>query len=425
MRLTPEASVALAAVPRSAPHAALDTSPVLTPRLVSRLYALSVLAILASLATAAALPAQQLRTLSKADAEFDEPFTQITGVRELRDGRVIVNDVRDKVIQLIDFKSGTAKAIGREGSGPKEFGLPMGLIALPGDTSAIFDPLNSRSMLILPNGEPGEFITTSPPPAPAGDGARRMTVSLTPPRYTDSKGRIYYVGPNVRFNGQGQGPDSQPILRFERGAKDADTVGFIRIPASNTQTVSGGANRTTVRMGVANPFEPRDEWVVTPDGRVAVIRSPEYRVDWTAPTKSTGAAIAYNKVKVTEGHKKQWRDSRSQATAIFRRVGPGGASTTSGSGATMNIPEPTDWPEEMPPFLNNGALVAPNGQIWVLRTRDANDNVPKYDVIDTSGKVVSRVALAPRSRVVGFGNGVVYVMRMDEDDLQYLQRFRL
>jgi hypothetical protein len=80
----------------------------------------------------------------------------------------------------------------------------------------------------------------------------------------------------------------------------------------------------------------------------------------------------------------------------------------------------------MPPFAGQNALfVAPNGQIWVARTREANDRVPKYDVLDASGKVAMRVALPAQTRVVGFGNGVVYTIRTDEDDLQYLQRYRL
>ena len=89
------------------------------------------------------------------------------------------------------------------------------------------------------------------------------------------------------------------------------------------------------------------------------------------------------------------------------------------------MPDPTDWPEQMPPFLDNAAMVAPNGTIWVARTRQANDELPKYDVIDASGKVAMRVTLPKGSRVVGFGNGVVYTVRVDEDDLQYLQRYRM
>jgi hypothetical protein len=39
--------------------------------------------------------------------------------------------------------------------------------------------------------------------------------------------------------------------------------------------------------------------------------------------------------------------------------------------------------------------------------------------------VVGRVALPADTRLVGFGNGTVYLARSDEDDLQYLQRYRL
>ena len=62
---------------------------------------------------------------------------------------------------------------------------------------------------------------------------------------------------------------------------------------------------------------------------------------------------------------------------------------------------------------------------WVLRTRAAKDKIPTFDVFDASGRVVSRVALPQDTRLVGFGNGTVYLARSDEDDLQYLQRHAL
>ena len=50
--------------------------------------------------------------------------------------------------------------------------------------------------------------------------------------------------------------------------------------------------------------------------------------------------------------------------------------------------------------------------------------MPSYDVFDGAGTLVRQVTLRPRSRVVGFGNGTVYLVRLDEDDLQYLERYR-
>ena len=59
----------------------------------------------------------------------------------------------------------------------------------------------------------------------------------------------------------------------------------------------------------------------------------------------------------------------------------------------------------------------------MLRTRPAGDKIPTYDVFDRTGTLVKKVSLNPSSRVIGFGKGVVYVVRTDEDDLQYLQRY--
>ncbi len=393
-----------------------------TPTALMRHYALA-LALLAP-----ALGAQPVRTLAKADAEFDEPFTRINGIRELRDGRVVVTDVRDKTISLVDFKAGTARKVGREGSGPREYGLPMSLHALPGDTSAVYDPFNSRFLLVTPAGEPGEFLRLPTSTTTSGPGGATM-VSMTPPRYTDASGRFYMQGAGVSVvNGEPRTADSLPILRVDRATKRTDTLGYVPQPKENIQT-TGGNGRMQVRMGMANPFAARDEWVVTPDGRVGILRANGYRLDWVAPQRRQGPAIAHQPIKVSEGHKQQWRDQQKNATAVMITNNNGRMSASSGSpgAAGFSIPEPSNWPEYLPPFLGSGQsiLAAPNGQVWVARTRAANDNLPVYDVIDATGSVAMKVALPAQTRVIGFGNGVVYTVRTDEDDLQYLQRYRM
>ena len=78
----------------------------------------------------------------------------------------------------------------------------------------------------------------------------------------------------------------------------------------------------------------------------------------------------------------------------------------------------------MPAFDRNGVLATPEGEVWVLRNRPASDKVPTYDVFDKTGALVRKITLEQNSRVVGFGKGTVYVAKSDEDDLQYLQRYK-
>jgi hypothetical protein len=89
-----------------------------------------------------------------------------------------------------------------------------------------------------------------------------------------------------------------------------------------------------------------------------------------------------------------------------------------------NVEEPTDWPEYMPPFLASGTVTfAPDGLLWVARTTAAGAPAT-FDLIDGAGKVTQRVVLPKKTRLVGFGSGTVYLARSDDDDLQYLQRYR-
>src|SRR5262245_9206107 len=110
------------------------------------------------------------RTLTKPEAEYTEPFSSVAAIRELRDGRVLVADTRDKVVQLVDLKTGKASKVGREGSGPGEYAMPLQLVGLQGDTSVIYDPLNSRYLTVLPDGKPGKtFRLEDGAPAPKTD----------------------------------------------------------------------------------------------------------------------------------------------------------------------------------------------------------------------------------------------------------------
>ena len=98
------------------------------------------------------------RTLSKPEIEFTQPFSEVTAIRELRDGRVIVVDGRELKAQVIDFRAGTVATIGRNGDGPGEYRWPRQLYALPGDSSLLPDQAGGRLLIITPDAKPGELI---------------------------------------------------------------------------------------------------------------------------------------------------------------------------------------------------------------------------------------------------------------------------
>jgi hypothetical protein len=434
------------------------------------------LAMGATASLAAQQPAQpaQPRTLGAPDATYAEPFSQlgIGGIRELTNGRVIVTDPRDKVLQQIDFRTGTSVTIGREGSGPAEFGMPMRLFNAPSDTTLLFDPLNSRFLVIDPAAKPVNTfrIETERPaqtansdtrardlPAP---GAARPGAQGGPPggarppagggqritmggmgflaRTSDAMGRLYAETPGFTMGPEGPTTsDTAAVLRYDRITGALDTMTWVKLQANNAQVSSARGGGMNFRIGNANPLAPRDEWTVFPDGKIAVVRAADYHVDWIMPNKSVvrSAAIRYTPIRMTDADKAEEEALRERARQNQMSVsvsigGAGGAQRSAQMGPGANAPplEPlTDWPDLKPPFRPGMASVQarPNGELWVRRTERAGAKGTLYDVLNAQGVVTHQVRIPEGWTLVGFGNGTVYTTKLDEDDLVYLQRHRL
>lgn len=365
-----------------------------------------------ALALPTALFAQQTTTLSRPDAEFAEPFTQITTIRELSDGRVLVVDQRDRTVFLIDFKSNQATKVGRNGAGPGEYMVPGRLVALPADTSVLHDPSNSRYLIIKPDGTPGETFRLDEPVAVSLGGRGSV------PRGSDSRGRVFFEGPPLS-SARGGVPtafDSVPVMRYDRQSKKLDTLAFVHLEKNNVR-VTPGADRGGMSIQVgATAFPHRDDWTALPDGGIAVVRVRDYHVDRYSPTgaRASGAPVRFAPVPVTDTEKEAWRAER-RALAQSR--------SAPSSGISAQVPNP-EWPPFKPPFEFWSTIANRAGEVWVRRSHKASE-APTYDVFNAAGNIVRRVAIPARSRVVGFGEGVVYVVRRDADDLEYLRRNRV
>jgi len=366
--------------------------------------------------------AQTSVTLTKPQAEFPEPFTQVSGVRELPGGKVIVADIRDKVVQMVDLNTGDASKIGREGQGPGEYALPTDVLPMPGNKTWVLDMMGRRFLEVSPDGKPGETV-----PMFNSGGSRMIMIGRN--SGVDGKGRLYFQAPPFQIGAggainTGDSPDSLAIQRWVPGQESLDTVAWIRPPKSNvSSTPSGGGRQVMIRIGGAKIYTPQEAWGVDASGRVARVTPEPYRVVWYDGARATpGQTIPYTPIKVTAADKEAYKEAQRNSTPIAISFSSGGGTNRSSSGpaSAAGLPEP-EFEETKPAF--SGVQVSPDGEVWVARNLPASDDKPLYDVFDGTGKLVRKVRLARRSSVVGFGNGTVYVVRRDDDDLQYLQRF--
>ena len=387
---------------------------------------------LALIALPVAVSAQtvSIRTLSKPDAEYAEAFTNLVGIRELSDGRVIVADAHERTLQLIDLRQGSARVLGREGAGPQEYGYPSRLIPLAGDTTLLYDVGNDRYLIILGDGSiPGTMLLESA-------GGDRVGGS---PMGWDGVGGFYFrrdmYDPGPRA--MGDTPKATAVVRFDRTTRRMDTVAVLAVPAGRSQgarQLDGGM----LQYLDNKPLAPEDIAAVAPDGRVAVVRASPYRVEWIHRDgrRITGPEVRYQPLRVTDDDKRAYLQSLIRPGAIITRRNPNASGESralpireSGLPRVRNSTDINDpsltWPTHMPPFLAGAARVAPDGSLMVLRTRAHDDPIPTYDVFDGAGRLVNRIALPRDTRVLGFGKGTVYLMRIDEDDLQWIQRYRL
>lgn len=361
------------------------------------------------------------RTLAPATARFEEPFIEITGVRELRDGRVIVLDRRDQQLHLVSFTTGSATPIGRQGDGPGEYRMPLRLWPLPGDSTGVEDMARPQGLfIVLPDGRPGDLLSTSGDPP----GSSRLIT----PHEVDQWGRYYLLDRRamrpVSASRPAAPPDATPIVRVDPRTGVWDTIGHIdtRVNRAHFRNRQGTPGRLP-------PFSTADQWAVTEDGRIAIVTVTPYQVTFVHPNGQTvsGPPLPVERIRLSTALREEWmaNSPRSVPTMSF---GPN--RQPSYGFQPMTRPPPTDWPEYLPPFVipsvdhRTSVRFAPDGMLWIHRTTTAGAP-PTYDLIDASGQLAMRLTLPRRSRLVGFGAGSVYLVHLDDDDLQYLRRHPL
>jgi hypothetical protein len=356
------------------------------------------------------LAAQQVERVSFVNrefSEFPEGFTRIAAVHELGNGRVLVVDDLARSVQLLDLTAATAAPVSRVGRGPMEFILPSRLFRLRGDSAALLDRSANRSILIFVHGAPVAAYRWS---ESGGRGGAPQAIDLV--------GRMYAAGRRV-VAPNGKRSDSVAIERWQRGSAKRDTVTFVDLsdlPSLVPLGRSGGLAPST-----ESAFERTIDWCVAPDGAIAIASAEPYRIVFvdSSGRRAGLATLRADRIPVSDAHKKAWLDNRSLPVLVARRGADGSTAYELQRGTS---PKAVNWPSHLPAFLVDAVTCSPNGNVWIKRTTATVDS-SKYDVFDISGHYLRQVVFPHRTRIIGFGDRTLYVVRIDAEDVQFIRRY--
>ena len=356
------------------------------------------------------LAAQPLK-LTTPNATLSEEFSAIRGVRELRDGRVLVSDYLDQRVVVVDFAKGTLVPRVSKGGGPGEARLPTRLVPALGDSTFLVDLGNNRLLVLDGQGKPVRTVA-----------AERPGVLGT--RGVDAGGALYFAVPGWAERDNALPGDSVRVVRWQPGSS---SIEFITV-------IQGERMRSDIREPARIPRIPivgyaaQDAWVMTAGGTVRIVRGGGYTVESRAPQAAPviGPSYAYATRPVSAA-------DRAAFVRNFLTTSP-----TSGKGENGGMgfsPPPTDeevnallrntqFAERHPMFSAADVIAGMDGRLWVGRIVEPGKPV-LYDVFDAAGRRTASVELQPGRRVAALGLKGVYVVFESEEGLQHLERYAI
>ena len=266
--------------------------------------------------TAGAQRPLPVRSLGAIVAATAETVGSVNGIHETHDGRLLVNDGARRQLLAFDPSLGRSTIVVDSTVGTATSYGPRAGIFLPyrADTTVLLETGTEVFLVISPEGRVARVMANpaamygpileqsvnrnrgAPGAAGFDQQGRLVFRMLLPPGGTSPTRQNTAVSPPGRM-------DSVPILRADPRAHTIDTVAEIRmdpspepVPVDDSAPRPTGVGRGSARGRFAIPVFPlrnSDDWTVTPDGSVAVIRAQDYHVDWVG---TDGSRVADPKI---------------------------------------------------------------------------------------------------------------------------------
>jgi uncharacterized membrane protein YgcG len=425
-------------------------------------------AVVAAGATAVAQKPPAVRAIGRLERTTSDSLASAAAAIQLAGGRVLVNDITARRLLLFDSTLAHPKVIADTTSATANaYGTRPGtLIRYRGDTVMYID-IGSVSMLVI--GPTGAIVRVMA--APPGNAQYLIGSIFGVPGF-DGRGRLVYHGgggigtftlvlccvgyirPDA-FNSEALGvSDSAFVVRADLSARTIDTAAVIRIPKVKTAFTIDARGFIQSIQTTRYPLPLIDDWTVTSDGTIAVVRGRDYHVDWIMPDgkSSSSPKMPFDWQHVDDARKQALIDSaakdqalgaqrdsaRAAASSSSGGTGRGGANggrgggTVSGGGRRNALeipnvalrPEVADLPDYVPAFARGAVTADADGNLWILTSTIVRGE-PVYDIVNRRRELVDRVQLPSFRTIAGFGPGVVYMAVKDAAGIVRLERARV
>ena len=349
--------------------------------------------------------------------ELDGPEEYLFGsVRSIAvddDHNVYVLDGQARHVRVYDSDGTYVKTLGRDGEGPGEFKVPIG-VAVSNGRLLVRDPANGRVQLfVLETGETEEW---------------RYLPSdrfWNTPLYRDDQGRIY-----VDIS------ETEPrFIVMDSDGTQIDTISPPTAPADfddgkYRMRARGESGDRWISGSATVPFSPDWYWTVHPTGHFLSALSSAYRINLEQDSGVLRIERNHRPVAVSDDehdrHEQRIMSRMRQYDAGWSWDGP-------------------DIPEHKPPF--RGLSAGSDGRIWVRLWTEAqrvaneehdpaNPESPpftwveplRYDVFEADGTYLGAVVppegFSPSAPPV-FGRSFVWAVERDDLGVERVRRYRI
>jgi hypothetical protein len=367
-------------------------------------------------------------------------FGQISHLRRLSDGRVLVNDPSRRQVLLLDSTlANPIVVIDSVGGRDNSYGMRQGgIIPYRGDSTFFVDPTSSTLLLIDPAGKIAKVMSmpTNAVNYLASPGSNGY------PDYSDAFGIVFRMQTNSFKYPNNPPVEGAPevVIKYE------DSIAVVGMKLStrkgDTLTKYGTGQQMTARISWNNfdmsgnneMFPIANDWAVAADGSVALLSGREYRLRWinTDGTKSESPRLPFTwdpnpddeKQRMADSINAQRKDSYDKMMASRQRR------ADSLKAARLPVPQELTRPQRLPNPVqmldipdyfpayerqSNSMRADADNNIWIRpRPPRSQRGGTVYDVVNRKGELIDKVELPQGRALVGFGPaGIVYLSFRD------------